>query len=100
MRVSNHILCDGVSPLAIGVDDAETERMWIGSLDLRVHVTLFLMNKRLPVGGHVLDIAQLGTINRGVEDFSDNAAKDRKPQAAAARVRSADAILIAMRPFG
>src|SRR4029077_7208841 len=57
-------------------------------------------NECLPVRRHVFDSAQLRTIDCGIEHLGNNAPKDRKPQAAAAGIRRAYSVLVAMSPSG
>src|SRR5581483_11924669 len=100
MWIGDHVLNDCVPPRPIRVGNPEAQGMGVRPLDPGGQMTLLLVYKRLSIRGHILDVTQLRAVNSGIEDFGHDAAENREPKAAAARVGSAYAVLIALRPFG
>src|SRR5690349_12611760 len=98
MRIGNRLDYDPIAILTIGICDADAKPVLTQVLDARVKVAMRVMEERLTVRNEKLEITNLGTVERRIVNFADNAVGNREPYRTRSRVGGADDVLRAMRP--
>src|SRR5689334_15066519 len=63
-----------------------------------IQVPFLFMEKRFTVGYQILEISQLWSVHRGEIGFRNDALENREPDSAAGRIRSPNALFVALRP--
>ena len=97
MRIGNDLLDNTETPMRIGADDPESERVPGQILVSAVEVP-FVAEEGRTIGDEILEIADLRPVDGGVIDLVEDSLGDREPDPARRRISSSDAVLVASGP--
>jgi hypothetical protein len=98
VRVADHFAHDGVAAVAVGIADANGERVLVDVFELVDEIAAFLVEEGFSVGDEKLHVANLGTVDGGGVNFVENAVGDGKPDFAGGGVSGRDSVFSARGP--
>ena len=98
MRIHDDFLDEAIAALGVRVGEPVQQRVRFRVFGLVEQVAPLLVAERFAVGDEELLVARVGLIDVGVINLVDDAVAEREPDAGAAAVRRADAVLGAGRP--
>src|ERR1700737_4036765 len=100
MGIADDFLDDAIPAFGIRASDFETQGAAVEALGVGVEIRALVMEESFAVGDEKLEIAQLGTIDRGIVNLVQDAAGEGVPDPAGRRISGADGFFGAARPAG
>ncbi len=98
MRIGNDFLDDAIRLVDAGIGEPIPERVGREQLDLAFQVPALIVEECTAVADQILQVANLGPVDRGVVNFGNDAGGQREPDRARSGIGGADGVLVAARP--